>query len=192
MDRISIKSRKAKSEEQKESKISTLLAPVKEYFRSRSRSRSPSSQQSRQPSPGPTPQADEQGYLINPQYISGREPVTNDLWSKAYQQLPEEYKEGLGNSDKLDILQKLLAIAKQAEEQNTAKQLQLKWGDKIIDVRKKVQGFVGWLNEFKEIGDIAVQYDLVHAALPWAGVRFILIVCDPPSQLDYPFSPFAQ
>lgn len=32
-----------------------------------------------------------------------------------------------------------------------------------------------WLNKFKEIGDIVTQYDPTHLALPWAGVRFILI-----------------
>ncbi|KAI0162220.1 hypothetical protein GGR57DRAFT_517591 [Xylariaceae sp. FL1272] len=31
-----------------------------------------------------------------------------------------------------------------------------------------------WLNKFKEIGDIIIQYDPTHAALPWAAVLFIL------------------
>lgn len=35
-----------------------------------------------------------------------------------------------------------------------------------------------WINHFKDIGDIIVQYDPVHAALPWAGVRFLLTVGD--------------
>jgi hypothetical protein len=35
-----------------------------------------------------------------------------------------------------------------------------------------------WINHFKDIGDIVVQYDPVHAALPWAGVRFLLTVGD--------------
>jgi hypothetical protein len=38
-----------------------------------------------------------------------------------------------------------------------------------------------WADRFKEIGDIAVQYDPAHAALPWAGVRFLLQVRLPPS-----------
>ena len=37
-----------------------------------------------------------------------------------------------------------------------------------------------WIDRFKEIGDIVVQYDPVHAALPWAGVRFLLQVCKSP------------
>ena len=44
-----------------------------------------------------------------------------------------------------------------------------------------VLGHVGmkilhWLDGFKEIGDIIVQFDPVHSALPWAGFRFLLKV----------------
>ena len=122
------------------------------------------------------PVADEHVYLATAPCTSQ---VTTDLWSKAYKQLPEDYKNDLGNLDKLDILQNLFTIAKQAEEKTLAKRFKLKWGDDEIDVQEKVKGFVGWLNKFKEIGDIVVQYDPVHAALPWAGVRFILMVCNP-------------
>ena len=34
-----------------------------------------------------------------------------------------------------------------------------------------------WLQKFVEIGDVAVSYDPGHAALPWAGIRFLLKVC---------------
>jgi hypothetical protein len=37
---------------------------------------------------------------------------------------------------------------------------------------------VKWIDLFKQVGDVAVQYDPVHAVLPWAGVRFLLQVCD--------------
>ena len=127
------------------------------------------------------PVADDHVYPGTAPWASHAQQVTSDLWSKAYKQLPEEYKNELDNLDKLDILQKLFAIAKEAEEKTLAKRFKLKWGDKEIDVREKVEGFVDWLNKFKEIGDIVVQYDPVHAALPWAGVRFILMVCDPHS-----------
>ncbi|KAF8417291.1 hypothetical protein EV426DRAFT_711742 [Tirmania nivea] len=33
------------------------------------------------------------------------------------------------------------------------------------------------VNRFKEIGDIIVQFDPGHAALPWAGFRFLLKIC---------------
>ena len=44
-------------------------------------------------------------------------------------------------------------------------------------MREKAVKLVGWIEKFKEVVNIAVQYDPVHAALPWAGVRFILTAC---------------
>lgn len=32
------------------------------------------------------------------------------------------------------------------------------------------------VNKFKDVGDVAASYDPVHAALPWAAVRFLLEV----------------
>ena len=180
---FSKKPRKPKSEEQKESRVGRLLAPVQRLFRSPSPSIASSSQQSPQPSLPPPPQSEqpqERGYpSVKARNQSDNQQRSNDLWSKAYTQLPEEYKKDLDKLDKLDVLQKLLATAKQAEEENAAKPYKLKLGDQEIDVREKAQAFMGWLNKFKEIGDIVVQYDPVHAALPWAGVRLILMVCDP-------------
>ncbi|KZF24380.1 ankyrin [Xylona heveae TC161] len=41
----------------------------------------------------------------------------------------------------------------------------------IRDIFEKI---ARWINKFKEIGDVVIQYDPGHAALPWAGVRFLL------------------
>jgi hypothetical protein len=52
----------------------------------------------------------------------------------------------------------------------------IKWrGEDIVlhDVGMKI---VNWIDKFKQIGDIAVQYDPGHAALPWAAFRFLLEV----------------
>ena len=168
---FSTTARKPREEVQNESRVGRLLAPVTQYLRR---------PQSRQPSPSASSRSEpteEQSHSVK----SGEHRGKNDLWSKAYNQLPEEYRESLDDLDKLDVLQGLFTIAKQAEEQNAAKQLKVKLGGKEIDVGKKAEGFVACLHRFKEIGDIVVQYDPAHAALPWAGVRFILTVCDPAS-----------
>jgi len=34
-----------------------------------------------------------------------------------------------------------------------------------------------WLDRFKQVGDIAVNADPIHAGLPWAGIRLLLEVC---------------
>ncbi|KAF8532825.1 hypothetical protein BDD12DRAFT_901557 [Trichophaea hybrida] len=48
-------------------------------------------------------------------------------------------------------------------------------GENVVtrDVGRKV---LQWVDKFKEIGDIIVQYHPGHAALPWAGFRFLLKV----------------
>jgi hypothetical protein len=47
---------------------------------------------------------------------------------------------------------------------------------KVIVVRDVLEKTVVWVQKFKEVGDIAVSYDPIHAALPWAAVRFLLSV----------------
>jgi hypothetical protein len=48
-------------------------------------------------------------------------------------------------------------------------------GKKIIlrDIADKI---IVWIDKFKIIGDLASQFDPIHAALPWAGFRFLLQV----------------
>ena len=41
-------------------------------------------------------------------------------------------------------------------------------------MREKAEKLMAQITKFWDIEDIAMQYDLVHAVLPWAGVRFIL------------------
>ena len=46
----------------------------------------------------------------------------------------------------------------------------------VVFVRDILEKMVKSVNKFKEIGDVAVQYDPSHAALPWVGVRMVLQV----------------
>ena len=41
-----------------------------------------------------------------------------------------------------------------------------------------------WLDRFKQVGDIAVNADPIHAGLPWAGIRLLLEVY---RDFDYSF-----
>ena len=106
--------------------------------------------------------------------------VGNDLWSKAYHNLPDNLKQHLGNkagsADKLQTLQNVLQTAIQAKEANMANKWKLKWGDMEIDVQGTADRLVGWITKFQEIGDIMVQFDPRHAVLFWTGFRFILLV----------------
>jgi hypothetical protein len=46
-------------------------------------------------------------------------------------------------------------------------------GETVI-IRDLLEKIADWVNRFKEIGDIAVQFDPTNASLPWAAVRFLL------------------
>ena len=81
-------------------------------------------------------------------------------------------------SEKLIVITNLLDAVKISEEECISKQWHYKRngkGEKVI-LRDTFSKLVKWIQRFRDISDIAVQYDPVHAALPWAGVRFLLEV----------------
>ena len=116
----------------------------------------------------------------NPKLGEQLQQEANKLWTEAYNELPSEYQQGLEHntdSDKSDKLEALLELAMKAKKKNKESQWILKWGDKEVNVREKAEKLVGWIEKFKEVVNIAVQCDPVHAGLPWMGVRFILTAC---------------
>ena len=44
----------------------------------------------------------------------------------------------------------------------------------VVIIRGVLEKIVGWVQRFKEIGDVAVQFNPTSASLPWAAVRFLL------------------
>jgi hypothetical protein len=105
---------------------------------------------------------------------------SNDLWARAAAELSDEEKSNINFSrpDKLNVLSDLLELTEQSRQECIRKRWRYtrKSGETVIfmDLFSKV---VKWIDIFKQVGDAAVQYDPVHAALPWAGVRFLLQVC---------------
>jgi hypothetical protein len=71
-----------------------------------------------------------------------------------------------------------------AAKRNKAWKIQ--WGGEDIVLRNVVMKIVHWVDKFKQIGDVIVQYDPGHAALPWAAFRFLLQVTflTPPPQSE--------
>ncbi|KAH8684848.1 hypothetical protein BGZ60DRAFT_524047 [Tricladium varicosporioides] len=102
---------------------------------------------------------------------------SSDLWIKALSCLNTDRKIYFDTSriDKWKIINEVLILVREAEQ--TCQHKRWKWknsrGEYVIlwDVFSKI---AGWIQKFREIGDIIVQYDPGHAALPWAAVRFIL------------------
>ncbi|KAL8992618.1 MAG: hypothetical protein Q9169_006964 [Polycauliona sp. 2 TL-2023] len=99
------------------------------------------------------------------------------LWDRAVSSLSDEDKQSFDfcQTDK----SKILAGVLQATERKKQLCLQRRWkytrknGDVVI-LRDLCDKAITWVQKFKEIGDVAVQYDPTHASLPWAAVRFFL------------------
>ncbi|KAK6212447.1 hypothetical protein LQW54_005221 [Pestalotiopsis sp. IQ-011] len=75
-----------------------------------------------------------------------------------------------------DIIEELRLAAEAKQDTAQQKAWKIKLGPRTVALREVAARLVDCLNKFKEIGDLAVQYDPVHAALPWAAFRLILQV----------------
>lgn len=45
-----------------------------------------------------------------------------------------------------------------------------------VKVRDVLEQIVAWFRRFEKVGDAMASFDPVHAALPWAGVKFLIEV----------------
>lgn len=78
--------------------------------------------------------------------------------------------------DKLCILDQVLEETLKTRDNCLQKQWKCNWKGKTIILRDVADKLVGWVEKFKSIGDVVTSFDPTHAALPWAGVRFLLQV----------------
>lgn len=102
-----------------------------------------------------------------------------DLWSLALEKLSSEDKETMlciGLNSKLDILQHLKTTARKKQIECEDQRWKFELNGRSIIIRDVLEKIIVWIDKFKQIGDIAVNFDPVHASLPWAGVRFLLEV----------------
>ncbi|KAI0512690.1 hypothetical protein F5B22DRAFT_648539 [Xylaria bambusicola] len=104
-----------------------------------------------------------------------------DLWEKAKATLSGEDRawvnETVGTSltPVHDIVDKMIILATEKQREcETSGWKTVRLGNHTIALEEVTSNIIIWLNKFKEVGDTLVQYDPVHAALPWAAVRFIL------------------
>jgi hypothetical protein len=104
---------------------------------------------------------------------------SENLWDKAVEALSDSDKQQIDFSlfDKLAVLSDLLGVVEEKKRRCTERSWKYKKNDgEVVILRDSLEKVVKWVNKFKEVGDMAVQYDPSHAALPWAGVRLVLQV----------------
>ena len=107
-----------------------------------------------------------------------------DLWEAALNELSEEDRKfvAFDGQHRLDVLSDLGQLVSTARDTSINKRWRFHrpGSGQTVILRDLFSKIVIWIDRFKQIGDIVVQYDPVHAALPWAGVRFLLKVCRSP------------
>jgi len=98
------------------------------------------------------------------------------LWAEAVQNLALQDRATLQNPEigRTDVLEAILQVIEIKKKLCLDKRWTFVKGGKVIVLRDKLDKIVTWVQRFKEVGSTIVQYDPVHAALPWAGVLFIL------------------
>lgn len=102
-----------------------------------------------------------------------------NLWAKAVDALRVEDKAMLDiqQPDKRATLEKLLQTIQEKQELSSERRWKLKKKNGEVVFMRDILGKVAKaVSRFREVGDVAVQYDPSHAALPWAGVRLALLV----------------
>ena len=108
-----------------------------------------------------------------------RQHYSNDLWALAAAKLSDDDKRNINFSvpNKLDILADLHKVTESSRRECIEKRWRYirKTGETVI-LRDLFDKVIKWIDLFKQVGDVAMQYSPVHAALPWAGVRFVLQV----------------
>ena len=108
-----------------------------------------------------------------------------DLWGDAFNRLPEASKAFFhetqvlnGNSaDTEAVVRGTIDLVKRTQASCRHKHWTFKIRGKEVRPSALFDKIVEWLNKFIAIGDVAISFDPVHAALPWAAVRFLLQVC---------------
>lgn len=106
------------------------------------------------------------------------EPV-RDLWGLALDKLSLEDKEAISRItavSKLDILRHLRTAAVEKRNACDDQRWKFEFNGRQIILRDVAEKIVVWVDKFKQIGDIAIQFDPAHASLPWAGIRFLMEV----------------
>ncbi|RMJ22393.1 hypothetical protein PHISP_06735 [Aspergillus sp. HF37] len=103
--------------------------------------------------------------------------VTNS-WQGAFDKLDPDLRAGLvaATDDRLDVIGSVLDEAERLKKRCLQKRWKIHVRGKIIILRDVFDKIISWVNDFKAIGDIAMQFDPAAASLPWAGVRFLLLV----------------
>jgi hypothetical protein len=82
-----------------------------------------------------------------------------------------------------DISERMAQAIQDGQHGREQREWKVTIGHKEYSARGLVDKTVNILNKFIGVGDVAASFDPVHAALPWAAVRFVLVTLTASSEL---------
>lgn len=101
-----------------------------------------------------------------------------NLWAAAVTSLnPEDQTRltSIPTDNQVALLEGLMSLVKAKQQHCMEKRWKYKRrSGEVIILRDVMEKTSKWLQKFREVGDVAVQYDPSHATLAWAAVRFLL------------------
>jgi hypothetical protein len=100
------------------------------------------------------------------------------LWGRALEQIAAADRQELKQHglSQVELLNDILESTTAAQDASRKRRWMIRWKGAEIDVRGVAQNIVQWVNQFKAVGDVLMQYDPSCLSLPWAGVRALLQV----------------
>ncbi|PVF98990.1 hypothetical protein CPB86DRAFT_872963 [Serendipita vermifera] len=106
--------------------------------------------------------------------------IERNFWKEAIESLTDEYESKDWLPKEWKDLEcdgpELLSMVTSAKNNCLKSQWTIRIAGRTINVRECLTKIVDWVQKFAQVGDAAVQFDTAHAALPWAGFRFLLQV----------------
>ena len=99
------------------------------------------------------------------------------LWQQAFARVEPHVQATLvdAKTSKRDVVAALMKTVEEKRTWSIRRQWKFKTPNgRVIILRDVLEKIAKWLDRFKGAVDAAVQYDPVHAALPWAAIRFLL------------------
>lgn len=112
-----------------------------------------------------------------PSTSSSTTSTVSNIWKSAAQSLSTKQRSALGfDGEAYKLQNEVLDLVASKQRICAAKQWAFKVNGKTLILRDVADKLLRWVDRFKFVGDLASQFDPVHAALPWAGFRFLLQV----------------
>ncbi|KAL6792575.1 hypothetical protein GGI42DRAFT_364041 [Trichoderma sp. SZMC 28013] len=100
-------------------------------------------------------------------------------WAEALQRLSKEDQTQFelaqkGIDDPKSILSNVLTATNKRKEECMKKRWKLVIKGQTIIIRDILEKLSNWVQKLLAVGDVIIQYDPIHAALPWAAIKLIM------------------